>query len=400
MDTDVLIVGAGPTGLALAIALEKSGIPFRIIDAAAEPGTASRAIAVAARTLEFYDQFGFGSEVVAAGLKLDTPTIWHEGKKRGIIRFGDIGSDLSPHPYVLMYPQDAHERLLISHLHTQVERPRALQSFTQNKTGITATLEDGEVIHAKYICGCDGAHSKVRNSLGAGFPGGTYEDMFYVADVDATSVAHSDEFYIFIQGRGFLLALPLPQKNRFRLIGVVPQDIQKPADQIIFDDVAAQVHENTPLDVTHVHWFSTYHVHHRVTEQFRHGRAFLLGDAAHIHSPAGGQGMNTGIGDAINLGWKIAATLRGASDVLLDTYHAERHAFAEVLVKTTDRAFQAVTGRNTLSRIFRGWVFPTALPALMQFRAMRRLAFKTISQTGIQYHASALSEGRAGLKAG
>lgn len=393
MNTDVLIVGAGPTGLALALCLQKLGVDFRIIDALPEPGTQSRAIAVQARTLELYDQLGIAYEVISAGLKLDKPTIWTRGKRRATVNFGDFGKGLSPHPYLVMYPQDAHEKMLATHLRKKIERGVALTGFTQGHAGVEAKLSTGEIVHARYICGCDGARSTVRENVRGDFPGGTYEQSFYVADVDIAQMNHADEFYFFLQNRGFLLALPLPEQNRFRLIGVIPQEIKKDPQSVTFDDIAPFVLRETPLIVSRVRWFSTYRVHHRVTGHFRHSSAFLLGDAAHIHSPAGGQGMNTGIGDAFNLAWKLHAVLKGAPDALLDTYDTERKSFAQRLVATTDRVFMAVVGKNVMSQFVRLWVFPMLLPLLMQISMFRQFAFKTISQLIVQYGDSALSEG-------
>lgn len=400
-DTDVLIVGAGPTGLALALSLERQGVKFRIIDKAPAPGLASRAIAVQARILEQYDQFGIADEVVAAGLKIDKPTLWTK-HRRTVIPFGDFGRGLSPYPFLLMYPQDDHEKLLISHLKTPIERSKALQSFQDDKSGVTAMLTDGEIIRCQYICGCDGAHSMVREQMGTGFPGGTYDQVFYVADVDADHLGHVDEFYFFLRKKRFLLVLPLPGQKRFRLIGIVPPQIQKDIKSITFDDIAPSELEETPLRVTQCHWFSAYHVHHRVTAQFQKGRAFLLGDAAHIHSPAGGQGMNTGIGDALNLGWKLGAVLQNRIDAsALDTYASERRAFALRLVASTDRIFMAVVGERFPSNIIRVWIFPYVIPLLMRVPFFRRFAFKTLSQIVIQYRMSALSEGQVGvLRAG
>ena len=239
----------------------------------------------------------------------------------------------------------------------------------------------------------------VREQIGANFPGGTYEQSFYVADVTAIAIDHRDEFYFFLRPRDFLLVLPLPQRNRFRLIGVVPREIQK--DQLTYNDLSPFVAGETPLHVTECHWFSTYRVHHRVTSKFRVGRAFLLGDAAHIHSPAGGQGMNTGISDAFNLGWKLARVTRGAPDALLDTYATERHAFAEKLVATTDRVFTRMVGRSLLSRLIRTVIAPKIIPFLMQMDFFRKFAFRTVSQLIVDYRGSALSRGETGnLKGG
>src|SRR4029078_2373751 len=163
------------------------------------------------------------------------------------------------------------------------------------------------------------------------------------------------------------------------------------------EDVSRRVIEWMHIDVKHVNWFSTYHVHHRVADHFRDGRAFLLGDAAHVHSPVGAQGMNTGIGDAVNLAWKLAAVLhQRADDRILDTYEPERIAFARRLVATTDRSFTGVTSSTTTARALRLGVTPLLLPELVRLKAFRRLAFRTVSQTAIHYRGSALSEGHAG----
>ena len=147
------------------------------------------------------------------------------------------------------------------------------------------------------------------------------------------------------------------------------------------------------MKVTSVNWFSTYHVHHRVAERFRIGRAFLLGDAAHVHSPAGGQGMNTGLGDAVNLAWKLAAVIGGADETLLETYETERHAFANLLVNTTDRAFQMVVNPSKFGEIFRTWLLPHLVPFIFGLSTIKRATFNTVSQTRIDYRDSALSAG-------
>jgi hypothetical protein len=189
----------------------------------------------------------------------------------------------------------------------------------------------------------------------------------------------------------------LKQEGRVRLIGTIRADAGRRPEELSWDDVSTRVIEWMKIEVAHVNWFSTYHVHHRVAGRFRSGRAFLAGDAAHIHSPVGGQGMNTGIGDAINLSWKLASVIaRRAHPEILDTYETERIAFARRLVETTDRAFTAVTSSTALARFVRLHVVPALVPAAFAARAARRFMFRTVSQTSITYRDSALSEGRAG----
>jgi hypothetical protein len=255
-------------------------------------------------------------------------------------------------------------------------------------------LEDCD---AAFIVGCDGAHSRLREILSIGFPGGTYEHLFYVADVEARGVVMNGDIHVALDRTDFLAVFPLKGGRRARLVGTVRDETANQRNDLTWDDVSTRVMGWLRIDVDAVNWFSTYHVHHRVADQFRRGRAFLLGDAAHIHSPVGGQGMNTGIGDAVNLAWKLAAVLHGRADNrILDTYEPERIAFARRLVATTDQAFTGVTSSSMTARVLRLHVVPAVLPALLRSRRFRRLAFRTISQTAINYRGSILSDGHAG----
>jgi hypothetical protein len=250
---------------------------------------------------------------------------------------------------------------------------------------------------AAYLAGCDGAHSKVREVLKAEFPGGTYAHVFYVADVEATAPAMDGELHAALDDVDLLAIFPMKGEGRARLIGTVRQEAENRHEPLGWDAVSKSVIERMSIKVERVNWFSTYHVHHRVAAHFRGGRAFLLGDAAHIHSPVGGQGMNTGIGDAVNLAWKLAAVLRNRADLaLLDTYEPERIAFARRLVATTDRAFRIVTSEGPVARFVRLHIVSRLLPALFQSNSARRFMFLTISQTAVHYHGSSLSEGIAG----
>ena len=405
-DQDVLIVGAGPTGLALALWLTRLGVRVRIIDKAAKAGTTSRALAVQARILEFYRQLGLADEVVEAGQPMAAVNMWARGRKAGRVAIGEIGEGLSPYPFVLIYPQDQHERLLIRKLAeagVKVERPVELVGLEQTDDGVTATLrsKDGaeETCRAAYLAGCDGAHSVARESLRIAFKGGTYDHLFYVADVQARGVVMDRELHIALDDADFLGVFPLKAEGAARLIGTVRT--QAPAETLGWDDVSDSAMRRLGIEVEKVNWFSTYRVHHRVAESFRRGRVFLLGDAAHIHSPVGGQGMNTGIGDAVNLAWKLAAALHGTADPrILDTYEPERIAFARRLVATTDQAFTVVTQPGALSR--KAWLSlaPSLLPMLTKGEGARRFMFRTVSQILISYHKSALTRGAAGRAAG
>lgn len=401
-EAQVLIVGAGPTGLALALWLARAGTPFRLIDRKAEPGEGSRAMAVQARTLEFYRQLGIAGDVIAAGFRMDRIHLRNEKREIATVPLGDVGSGLSPYPFVLSFPQDDHERLLIDCL-------RAAGHAVEWNTELATCAQQGGVIRAElrkpggpeqwtgaYLCGCDGAHSAARHGLGVGFPGGTYDQLFYVADAEAEGHWSDHDFTGYLAEKTFCLCFPVRTRGMFRFIGMVPEALRGRED-LSFDDLRAGVEQVTGTRVQQVNWFSSYRVHHRVADCFRLGGVFLAGDAGHVHSPAGGQGMNTGIGDAVNLAWKLAAVLAGQANAsLLDSYEAERVPFARSLVETTDQVFEAVIGRGLRARIARALFFPYLLPFGLQFAAVRRAQFRLLSQTRIAYGQSPLSDGSTG----
>jgi 2-polyprenyl-6-methoxyphenol hydroxylase-like FAD-dependent oxidoreductase len=402
--SDVLIVGAGPTGLVLALWLTKAGTKVRIIDKTASPGTTSRALAVQARTLELYRQLDLTDAVVARGHRVPAANFWVGGERRARFSLDGIGKGATPYPFLHIFPQDEHEKLLVERLDAlgiHVERQTELLGFTETTGGITARLRapDGREHdhHARYLAGCDGARSKVRETIGTGFPGGTYQQLFYVADVDAEGPALNGELNLDLDTDDFVAIFPLAGEGRARLIGTVRDERADRAETLTFDDVSSAAIRQMKVSIRKVNWFSTYHVHHRVAQHFRKGRAFLVGDAAHIHSPAGGQGMNTGIGDAINLAWKLAAVVSGrAPESLLDSYEAERVGFARRLVASTDRAFTFASGQGRLAAFVRMHIAPIVIPAAFTFEAVRKFAFRTVSQTAINYRGSRLSRGSAG----
>ena len=403
MKNQVLIVGAGPTGLVLALWLAKSGISFRIIEKNSGPGQASRAMAVQARTLESYRQLGIADRVIASGIRVRGGHLRQGSRVIADFPFGDIGSDLSPYPFVLSLPQDDHERLLVKCLEeigVHIEWNAQLIQFRTEEQSVQATLrkaDKDESCEFAYVCGCDGAHSTVREMLGLGFPGGTYEQLFYVTDVQLEGVSFGADINACISEDSFCLVFPVRSSGMFRLVGIVPPEIAG-SEHITFEEIRPYVKKQINVDVRTVNWFSTYHVHHRVADHFRQGRIFIAGDAGHIHSPAGGQGMNTGIGDAVNLAWKLASVLRGRSNPpVLDTYESERIAYAQTLVKTTDRLFQLAVGSGLQARLARNFLLRYVGPFALRFRKARRAQFRAVSQTLIHYRdSSALSSGRAG----
>lgn len=402
MEKQVLIIGAGPTGLVLALWLTKLGIPLRIIDKDSGPGQTSRALAVHARTLEFYQQIGIAHEVVTHGIIIEKINLRKKGQKTASVYLGSLGKKLSPFPFVLSFPQDDHEKLLIHHLQSAgvtVERNTELINLSQDNDKVTAILKKQdkiETLQTPFLFGCDGARSTVRDSLNINFPGGTYSQLFYVADVIAKGEIVNEEIQLCFNENEFTLVFPVRSSGSIRLVGIVPKECEN-KKKIQFMDVKPSAIQNTLLTISKVNWFATYHSHHRVADHFKNGRVFLLGDSGHIHSPVGGQGMNTGIGDAINLSWKIALVLKKRASIsLLDTYEPERIAFARRLTETTDKAFQAITNMGLIGKSVRNVIFPFIFPFLAHFTVFKKYLFKIVSQIKINYHHSALSKGKAG----
>jgi len=399
---DVLIVGAGPTGLTLALWLTRFGVSVRVVDRAEGPGTTSRALVVQARILEHYAQLGLADEVIEQGIPGAGANLWVKGERKAHVSFAEMGRGVSPYPYALIFPQDAHERFLVKVLEREgvtVERGTSVVALREESDGVLARVQreggGSEEIRAKYVAGCDGARSFVREAIGAGFAGGTYAHRFYVADVTADGSLPQRELSIALDDADFVAAFPLVEPGHWRLVGALNDETR--GDAAGWEDVRQDALRQLPLKVRDVGWFSTYRVHHRVAREFRRGRAFLLGDAAHIHSPVGGQGMNTGIGDAVNLAWKLAAVLHANwPSSSLSSYECERRGFAQKLVATTDRAFTFISRDGALARLVRTQVVPAVLPRFMASESGRRLAFRTVSQTGVEYRACPLSAGTVG----
>ncbi|WP_292350486.1 FAD-dependent monooxygenase [Mesorhizobium sp.] len=404
--TKVLIAGAGPTGLTLALWLTRLGVPVRIFDRAAAPGETSRALAVQARTLEFHRQIGIVDDVLAAGVRLERLTLHTPAGVAARLPLSDFGRGISPYSFAFALPQDIHERLLITHLEragVEVERDTELVAFQDKGEAVIATLSRNgrtETVSAAYLAGCDGARSAVRHGLNIGFPGGTYEQSFYVADVKGSGEITPNGMDTTISSYGFAIVMPVRQSGSVRLIGIVPK-AHEADETITFEAIRADVERDTGVKVHEVNWFSTYRVHHRVAERFRAGRVFLAGDAGHIHSPAGGQGMNTGMGDAVNLAWKLAAVVQGRADArLLDSYEPERIAFAHKLIESTDKVFRFVTSRSRLVGLFRRYLMPKIMNAALHTSFGSRAFFGVISQAAIEYRAGPISAGTAGKVSG
>jgi 2-polyprenyl-6-methoxyphenol hydroxylase-like FAD-dependent oxidoreductase len=323
-----------------------------------------------------------------------------------MLNFGEFGKGLSPYPFILTFPQDEHERLLgekLGALGMEVEWNTELIRFSDASEHVDAVLRRNggeQKCRVGFLCGCDGLHSAVREALKLKFPGGVYDQMFFVADVAAEGATVNEEINFFLGANELCLTFPIRSNGTIRLIGLLPREHANRKD-LTFEDIRSHLESLIQFRVHKVNWFSIYHVHHRVAEHFRRGRVFLAGDAGPVHSPAGGQGMNTGIGDAVNLFWKLAAVLgTRASHSILDSYETERIAFAHTLVATTNKLFRTVVQDNLAGGIIRSTLFPRLLPFLMGFSAFRKFQFRLVSQTRISYCDSALSAGSAGYVCG
>ena len=401
MDTDVLIVGAGPTGLMLANQLGRRGVRAQIIDKNDGPALQTRALGVQPRTLEIYAHLGIDDEALELGKKATGADMWARGKKAAHVPLNAIGMDLSPYPYLLILGQDDNERLLgkaLGRWKLSIQWKTELVGLSQETDQVRATLKqpDGKnrEITAAWVAGCDGARSSVREMNGIDFVGAPYEHVFFVADTEMTGPMVPEELNVYLWRGGFHLFFPLRGTNHWRLVGILPKSMRG-RDDLTLDDVIPSIKEEAgaALSVKGCRWFSTYRIHHRRAARFRDRRCFVLGDAAHIHSPVGAQGMNTGLQDAYNLAWKLALVLSGrAPAALLETYAGERLPVAQRLLSTTDSLFSLIVSDTALAGLFRTYVMPRLLAFAMKIDRIRKTFFRSIAQIGIRFRESSLSE--------
>lgn len=406
---DVLVVGAGPTGLMLANQLIRRGVRLLIIDRNSGPSDRTKALGVQARTLEIYDRLGIADRAIERGTRAVGANLWVEGRRAARVPLGDIGRDLSPYPFLLMLGQDANEQLLGETLRSRgvdVRWNTELVAIAQTTERVVATLKrkDGSTfeVTSRWVAGCDGPHSAVRRLCGIAFPGAPYEHAFFVADTLATGTMVPGELNVYLWRNGFHLFFPMRGPDHWRVVGILPPGLRT-RDDLDFDAVVPSIRDEAgpQLSFQKCHWYSTYRIHHRRAERFRDRRCFLLGDAAHIHSPVGAQGMNTGLQDAYNLAWKIALVASGGSrEPLLDSYEIERIPVAERLLRSTDLAFSFFVSDRWLAGLLRTRILPGLFALAMHRDRIRKFAFRTISQIGIRYARSPLSETLAGFPDG
>ena len=425
----VLIVGAGPTGLALAAQLAQFGIRFRIIDRALDRARESRALAMQARTLELFQSIHLSDTLVVRGNKSARLLLHFEGSAPAEIRLGQFGASDTRFPFILFISQAETEALLAEHLASAgvtIQRGVELVDFVASGDGIDVVLRNGdgseENIRAAYLVGCDGAHSIVRKRAGIPFGGDAYLQDFMLGDVEADAVAGTlferNALHSFAGRQGIAMFFPLGHPATWRVVAMptdrpkrerrgqesetrpITDDLSLSELQVVVDSAtAAAIRLHDPV------WLSHFRLHHRQAARYRVGRVFIAGDAGHVHSPVGAQGMNTGIQDAWNLGWKLALVLSGVADpLLLDSYEAERWPVGRTLLRYTDRIFgifTSVMASNALAVWVRRKVVARVLPRVMRAERLRAFAFRFVSEFSINYRRSPIvSEGAPKLDSG
>src|SRR6185503_3648022 len=398
--TQVLIVGAGPSGLMMAAQLLRYGIQPVIIDSKQGPTDESKALGVQARSLEIYRQMGIVDTIIKDGKKAKGISFSRNGKILAGFSITNVGEGQTPFPYIELYQQSKNEKLLPDFLTLHacpVYWDTTLLSLKQTAAHSELQLQnEGRLtnITADWVIGADGAHSAVRKQLNIPFTGDTYNHVFYLADIEIGNEEVSDEqVSLFLASDGVAGFFPMPEANRFRVIGNLPDELDK-KENLQLEEVLPGISRvcGFSLTVKHNYWFTIYRLHHRMADKFRAQRCFLIGDAAHIHSPVGAQGINTGLQDAYNLAWKLAGVVNEQiRPAILDSYAAERMPVAKTLLKTTDRIFSVIMSDHWYTRLFKAYLLPGLLKYAGSKESIREEGFKRVSQIGISYRDSTIN---------
>lgn len=399
-NVDVLVVGAGPTGLTLACELARHNVSFRLIDKAAVASDKSKALAVHARSLEVFEDMGIVDRFLTRGLKIRGINIFAEGNQIAHMTLDELDSLYS---FTISLPQSDTERILIERLAElgfAVERAVELVELKQDSSTVECKVRtaDGNeaTIKSRWVVGCDGAHSVVRKQLNLQFSGSKYPDLLQLGDVEIYGDLRSDELYVFNSDEGLLALFPYGG-DRYRIAASKTAEHDE-TDQVIkslpeptLAELQAISNRRSPIALTlsNPHWTNALYLHRRHVSQYRVGNCFLAGDAAHIHTPAGGQGMNTGIQDSYNLAWKIALVAKGiASDTILDSYNSERLGIALGVLKMTDFMMNVNTLKNPIAKKLRD----ALAPVLTAQEVFQKRARSSISELGLNYRESPIVE--------
>lgn len=387
----IVIVGAGPTGLTLACDLARRGIPVRLFEAAAQREPWSKALGVHARTLEIFADLGVVDEAIARGRAVHAANVHSDGVQVAHVTLDRLQSR---YPYVLVLPQSDTEAILTAKFEAlggTVERSTRFIGMSQRDAEVFVEYETPSgpaTVVASWVVGCDGARSTVRSAMGVGFEGAEYEERFALADLEIRWGRDPNEVHAFLSPQGFAAVFPLPEEGRFRVVGDITGTPEPDLSPAFF---AGMIEERGAgvAEPGEASWISRFVIQRRLAETLRVGRCFIAGDAAHVHSPAGGQGMNTGIQDAWNLGWKLAAVYRGrAATSLLDTYEEERLPVARATLRGTDFATRLGMWTRPLARAVRGsvagWI--TSIDAVQD-----RLV-STVAELDVNYRRSSISQ--------
>lgn len=394
----VLIVGAGPSGLMMAAQLLRYGVQPLIIDSKKGPTNQSRALAVQARSMEIFRQMGLAYQALAEGIQAESFSIQNDEKELINLSLKNLAKNSTLFPFIHLFEQSKNERLLLGFL-TQKCCPvfwdTTLEDLVQQENQFQIHLKSAgknSTVTADWLIGADGAHSSVRKFLNIDFKGDAYTNKFLLADVEFEQAFADHQVTLKLSNTSFTGIFPM-KGNRFRVIATLPSEFIN-HQEVKFEDVEADLTKSLPqnLRIKTCNAFSVYKLHHRMAEKFRHKNSFLIGDAAHIHSPAGGQGMNTGLQDAYNLAWKLAGVInQNYQPEILESYAEERMPVARKLLQTTDRLFNFINSQNTVKRFFKNHLMPGLLRFFWKEENLRGFGFETVSEIGISYRNSKIN---------